>query len=161
MPSDRDHRRRTPGGGIQAGDPPHDEHAQDSIQAIARRQHDTMRTASSTLTQVGQTLDQVGALRVEVGGRIGVLEERVNELAERTANMDGKLDILVDVSRERRQVQVAAVAATIEVEKTGQLAKIEQSKAKDEFRRTMWLKVTLGVGAVWALISSLILAGKC
>lgn len=120
-----------------------------------------MRTASSTLTQVGETLDQVGALRVEFGGRIGVLDQRVHELGERTANMDGKLDILLEVSRERRQVQVAAVAATIEVEKTGQLAKIEESKAKGEFRRAMWLKVTLGVGAVWALISSLILAGRC
>lgn len=142
-------------------DPPKGEHAQDAIQEIARRQHDTMRTASSTLNQVGQTFDQVAALRVEFGGRIGVLDERVNELSERTANMDGKLDILVEVSKERRQIQVAAVTANIEVEKTGQLAKIDEAKAKSEFRRTMWLKVTLGVGAVWALVSSLILAGRC
>lgn len=154
MASDRDVRRRTPAGGVLVP-------SEDAIQAIARRQHDTMRDAASTLTQVGHTLDQVGALRVELGGRIDVLGERVSELAERTANMDGKLDVLVDVSRERGQIHVASVQATIEVEKTGQLATIAERKASGELRRTMVLKMATGVGAVWALVSAMILAGRC
>lgn len=145
---------------MQVTDPPSGEQAQ-AIEAIARRQHDTMRTASSTLTQVGQTLDQVGALRVELNGRIGVIDARVDELAERTANMDGKLDILVEVSRERRQLQVSAVTASIEVEKTGQIAKIDETRAKGEFWRTVGLKIVAGIGAVWALVSAMILAGRC
>lgn len=159
MPSDRDQRRRTPGGGVLPVEPK-DPHAE-TIEAIARRAHDTERTAGATLTRVGETHDQVAALRVELGGRIGVLEERFNELAEQTARMDGKLDVLVDVSRERGQIHVAAVSAMVEVEKTGQLEAINERKAKAEYRRTIGLRAVAGVGAVWALVSAMILAGRC
>lgn len=155
MASDREQRRSlTPGAGVPASDP-------DTIRAIARRTHDTQKTADSTLTQVGHTLDTVSALRVELNGRIDVIDARVDELSKQTANMDGKLDILVEVSRERRQLNIAAVEAHIEVEKTGQLAAIGERKAKAEYWRTLGLKVTTGIGAVWALVSAMILAGRC
>lgn len=131
------------------------------MQAIARRAHDTERTVGATLTRVGETIDRVDALRVELGGQIGVLDARLDALAEQAARMDGKLDVLVDVSRERGQIHVAAVSAMVEVEKTGQLAAINERKAKSEFRRTIGLRAVAGVGAVWALISAMILAGRC
>lgn len=113
-----------------------------------------MRTSQSTL-------DQVGELRKELGSRIDQLDARVDGLAVTSANIEGKLDILVDVSRERRAIQISAVQASIEVEKTGQLAAIAEGKAQGDFKRTVGLKVIAGIGAAWGLVSAMILAGRC
>lgn len=126
----------------------------ETMQAIARRQHDTIRTAQTTL-------DSVGELRTEFGGRIDQLDARVDDLSVASARVEGKLDILVEVSKERRILQVSAVQASIEVEKTGQLAKIGEGQARADFRRTVGLKIIAGIGAAWALLSAMILAGRC
>lgn len=70
------------------------------------------------------------------------------------ARMDGKVDILLDefaVARtERSQIRVSAVQASIEVEKTGQIAKVQEGVAVRADRRQLALKVLAFAGPVAA-----------
>lgn len=142
MPIERDPRRRTPAGGVKATST---EDA-DTIH-LGRAVRDTQQT-------VRGAADRVEVLRQELGERVDKLDGKVDGLEISVARMDGKVDILLDefaVARnERSQIRVSAVQAVIDVEKTGQIAKVQEDVAVRADRRQLALKVLAFVGPIAA-----------
>ena len=131
-PRDRG-RPRTPAIGIPlSGEPAK------ALEAIGRAARDTQQTMSTTL-------DRVGALDAKLGGRIDQLDSKVDDLAIASARVEGKVDVLTDelrVSRiERSEIRVSTVQAAIEIEKTGEIAKVNEAVALRADRRQAALRV--------------------
>ncbi len=121
-------------------------------------------------------LSRVELLRVEVGNDIRDLDRKIDTVAtkaaaigETMAAVSAQLAILISdraVDRhEASTVRVEAVRTHLEITKSREIAEIADTSADRAMRRRVKLKYLLGVlsglSAVWALISALILAGKC
>lgn len=156
-PNDRK-RSRSPALGLPLGgsvsDPASIQDTSETIRILGRRAHDTEQ-------KVGATLDRVGELRKELTGRIDQLDAKVDGLAVSSARVEGQVDILVEEMRAGRQVRVTAAQAVIEVEKTGEIAKVNEAVAVRADRRQLLLKIAAGVGPILAALATALLAGKC
>lgn len=128
-----------------------------ALETIGRQQRDTQQKVSSTLDRVGQLDERLTA-------RIDQLDAKVDEMAVSSARVEGKVDILVDTlhqdREERREIRVSKVQAVIEVEKTGEVAKINEAVAVRADRRQLLLKVVAAVGPIVAALATL-LATRC
>src|SRR5262245_50870880 len=114
-------RRRTPALGVPIGDEaPRD--TSETIRLMHRTARDTEQVARDARQAATTTLDRVAELRQELNVDIGRVELRVETLAahvgdlrETTANVVGKLDVLVDEIKadraERGTIRVTAAAA--------------------------------------------------
>lgn len=174
-PSERDVRRQTPPGGVSAEPKPGEEPLE--TMRLARAARDTSRIV---VDRVDGLRGEVNKRFVAVEQRFGVVEEQIGDLRQTTGEVVGKLDILVDELRsdrdERRQMRITDVQAridvvktegmaAIEVNRTAQLAAISEKQKDNQLKRDAVMltvtKVLAGCGLVWALISSLIMAGRC
>lgn len=148
-----DERSRTPGGGVVSG-----EIEEDTIRRspLGRAVRDTQRTAQGTA-------DRVDSLRRELGGRIDQLDGKVDDLALTSARVEGQVGVLVDELKAARTIRVSAVSAAIEVEKTGEIAKVEDAADEKKFKRRRELKLMAIVGTLATTIATLVtlLASKC
>lgn len=108
--------------------------------------------------------DRVAELRTELGGRIDQLDAKVDELAVGGARVEGALEVLTDELRSERasraQIRVSAVQAEIEVEKTGEIAKLTEAAAVREHRRKRTIKMIAIVGPIITALATA-LATKC
>lgn len=152
MPDDNDRKRpRSPALGLPLSEAPAD------LASIGRAQRDTQQKVSTTL-------DRVGELRQELTGRINQLDAKVDEIAVSNARMEGQLGVLIDtldVDREERSmIRVSRVQAVLEVEKTGEVAKITEEVARRADRRQMVIKTLAVVGPIVAALATL-LASRC
>lgn len=167
--ADRDrYVRRTPPAGIasQLAAPEYVQHeltpppvtVPEAFAQIGRRQKQTQDTSSATL-------DHVQALRTELGGRIDRLDERVDLAAVASASVAGKMDILTDVVRrsldEQSQIRVSRVTASIDVERTSDLAVIDERKARRAFPRELAFKVIAIAGPPIAAAIALLVQSRC
>lgn len=122
------------------------------------------RVVRDTQQTVRGTADRVDQLRGELGGRIDQLDAKVDKVELTSARVEGKVDILVDelevARRERSMIRVSSVQAAIEVEKTGEVAKITEAAAVRADRRQLLLKSVAVAGPVIAAALGL-LAGRC
>lgn len=126
-----------------------------ALEIIGRAQRDTQQKVSSTLDRVGQLDERLTA-------RIEKLDAKVDELAVSSARVEGALTVLNDAMHqdriERREIRVSKVQAVIEVEKTGEVAKINEAVAVRADRRQLRLKIAAAVGPVVAAIATYLLA---
>lgn len=154
MPSDRDQRRRTPAGGVGARADPSDV---EDTNAFRRAVRDTQQAAN-------QASDRVGLLRTELGGRIDQLDAKVDNLALGAARVEGSLDVLTEELRAERatraMIRLSSVQAEIEVEKTGEIAKLTEAAAVREHRRRWTIKAMAVVGPIITALIAL-LASRC
>lgn len=155
-------KRRTPAQGLRPplGVPVEPAAATDTaatIRLIARQQRDTAQ-------DVSKSLDRVDGLRAELNGRIDQLDGKVDELAVGAARVEGAVSVLVEELRqdrvERSEIRVSVAQATIEVEKTGEVAKINEAVAVRSDRRQFWLKGIAILGPIAATLATL-LASRC
>lgn len=129
------------------------------------------------------TNDKVEEVRAELRGDIRIVDLRVGQLAEsvtalsvETANMAGKLDILVgdravdrtelsavrvETVRTELEVRKAGEIAAVEVRKAGEIAAVDDARDRAANRRQIILKVVAGAGMVGSAILSLLLAHSC
>lgn len=123
-----------------------------------------------------QTLDVVDAVRTELKGDIARVERKVDEhgevlgdLRESTGQISGQIPLILDMLQEQRadrrdhstmtvtafqaemDVGKAKGLADVEVRKTGQLATIE-------VRKHLAIKIIAAAGALWAVVSTAMLA---
>jgi len=109
-----------------------------ALEAIGRAARDTQQTVSTAL-------DRVGALDAKLSGRIDQLDGKVDDLAISSARVEGALVVLTDelrVSRiERSEIRVSTIQAAIEVEKTGEIARVNEAVAVRADRRQAVLRV--------------------
>lgn len=156
MPSERD-RSHTPGVGVVSGEIDEDTVRRSPLGRAVRETQQTVRGAA----------DRVEDLRRELGGRIDQLVDKVDRVEVTGARMEGKLDILCDelsvARRASSAIHVSAVTAQIEVEKTGEIAKVEEAAAGLKFKRARDLKIIAIVGSVATALATLttLLAGRC
>lgn len=122
------------------------------------------------------TLDRVDLFRAEVSGEVRAVDAKVDFMAARvaqigelTAAIRGQLDlILQDRLMDRREVsavRVETVMTDLEIRKSQALAQVSDASAAKALRRKIVFRLVIGliggVGAVWGLIATLILAGHC
>lgn len=130
----------------------------------------------ATLDRVDDVSRRVEEVRDELRGDIGALGDKVSDLAERFASVDGKLEILVkdreiDRAVERQElsaVRVETVRADLEIHKSIRISEVQDDFSRRKHRRivvrrvlSFLLKVVAGGGAVWAAISATIMARGC
>lgn len=119
---------------------------------MGRAMRDTQQTVGHAANRVERLEEKVDAL-----------DQKVDGLAVSSAKVEGQVDVLVDELRAARAIRVSAVQAVIEVEKTGEIAKVEEAVALRRFRRQAMLKAMGIAGSIAAALATLItlLAGKC
>lgn len=160
--SERDHRKRTPAGGVRQLDDHHHDDPIETLRAVVRRSRDSEQAAK-------HTLDRVDGLRSELGRRIDSLDlkvdsvdGKVDELAVGHARIEGALEVLNGHLARRLDaesaVHVSARTARIEIEKTGELAKIDERKARNAWLRDIGLKI-LAAGGVLSWLATALAKG--
>jgi hypothetical protein len=152
MPDDNDRRRnRSPALGLPLSSDP----SGVTLAVVHRAQRDTDQ-------KVVSTLDRVGELRGELTARINQLDAKVDDLALSNARVEGQLEILVETVRtdrtEHSQIRVKAVEAVLEVEKTGEVAKINEAVAVRADRRQFRLRVLVVLGPILASLITLLIS---
>jgi hypothetical protein len=150
--------------GIEEPTPPYGRHARpptgeaDALTRVDRRTRDTADTSRATL-------DRVGLLAREVRDHLGKQDDRIAELSEHMAGVDGKLDILLEVIAEQRResgaIRVAAAQAAIRVESTDRISKIREGRDERRWRRSIIFKVSAGALGLAALVLEIVAAGRC
>lgn len=165
MPDERDRRRLiTPPPGVRAQTasqtasesweghdsytPVGDVDADGALERMGRR---VKQTAQNSVT----TLDRVASLEAKVESIVPMLmdalkaerEERQRYTAVSVASFQADMEL--DRSR---------AMAALEMERNAAQAGIESRKAAAEYRRQLGLKILAGVAAVWALVSTIVLA---
>lgn len=117
-------------------------------------------------------LDRFDLMRTQVAGdvrdvhlRIDVLSSRLSQIAESTAAAIGKLDVLILDRQEISVVRTETARTELEIHKSRALAEVSEDRARRAYRRKIVLRVLGGVlagaSAVWATISTLLLARGC
>ncbi len=121
-------------------------------------------------------IDRFDLMRAQVAGdvrdvhlRIDVLSSRLAQVAENAAAAVGKLDMLMsDRAIDRQEtssVRFEIARTELEIHKSQALAEVSEAKARRAHRRKIVLRVLAGVlagvSAVWATVSTLILARGC
>jgi hypothetical protein len=100
-----------------------------------------------------------------VNVRIDVLSSRLAQVAESTAAVVGKLDVIMSdrvVDRQETSVVRVEMARTeLEIRKSKALAEVGETRARSAYRRKIIMRVLAAVGTVWATISTLLLARGC
>lgn len=116
------------------------------------------RAARDTSDMSARTLDRVSGLRADV---MNHLHKQDTALAV----VEGKLDLLIDelavTRRERSEILVSRVQAEIEVNKTGEIALIDEAADKRKHRRAVLLKIVAIVGPIVSAIIAALAAGGC
>jgi|1185.fasta_scaffold33012_3 hypothetical protein len=116
------------------------------------------RSARETADTSARTLDRVSELRSDV---VSHLHRQDTEIAV----VRGQLEVLIDelkvARRERSAIQVATVQARIEVERTGEIAKIDETAARRKHSRDLAIKIIAVVGPIVAAIISALAVGGC
>lgn len=174
-PRDRDARRvKTPPAGVRAQTASPVEHSWD--EDLTPLPYDTHAALSRVDGRVKSTnlatMDRVDAVRSELSGSVKEVDRRVVDLAQElarlaasTAEMAGKLDILVDDrSVDRREVsavRVESVKADLLIRRDREVASIEDRRQSRAFAAALALKLCAGAGLVWGLLSAMILSGRC
>lgn len=122
------------------------------LSPMARAVRDTQQT-------VGKSADRVDRL----DAKVDLLDAKVDGLAISSARVEGQVGILVDELQAARTIRVSTVQATIEVEKTGEIARVEDAAALRRYKRQLVLKITGIVGSVAAAAVALVtlLASRC
>jgi hypothetical protein len=117
------------------------------------------RALRDTQQTVGRSADRVDALAAKVDH----LDEKVDGIAVSSARVEGQVGILVEELQAARTIRVSAVRAVIEVEKTGEIAKVEDAAGLRRYKRQLTLKITGIVGSIAAAAVVLVttLAGRC
>jgi hypothetical protein len=119
--------------------------------------------------------DQVSALhqvRSEMQDGIKEVDRKVDELAGHVVNLSlsqaemvGKLDLVLEDRAVDRQagatIRVESVRSEIKVRETNQIAAIEARRERGKFWRDVALRVFAAIAALWAVVSGLMLSGKC
>lgn len=122
-----------------------------AIRNVDRRTRDTAEISRSTL-------DKVGELRREIAGHLGRQDERVLELSEHVAGVDGKLDILLEILAENRreasQIRISQVTARVEVDKSREMALIDDEADRKRKRRELILAVWGAIGTIGTAIAA-------
>lgn len=119
------------------------------------------RVVRDTQQTVVHTGDRVESLRKELTQRIDSMDIKFDELDAKVdglevsgARIEGKVDVLLEdfaVAREERsKIRVSAVQASIEVEKTGEIAKVQEAVAVRADRRQLLLKAVAVLGPLAA-----------
>lgn len=143
--------------------------ARDQLGRIGRRVKLTTRTTLAVL-------DLAGTMRRDFDGKLEGVGRELSELRAVMARNEGKLGILVDSleadRQARRQFDEAAVASLragveitrtralseIEIERTGAAAKLADRAERGKYWRDVGIRILAGVAAVWAVISTILLA---
>jgi len=116
------------------------------------------RSARQTADVTAKTLDRVGQLRHAV---MDHLHRQDTDIAV----VKGKLDVLLEelkvARRERSAIHVSAVQARIDVERTGEIAKIDETAARRKHSRDLAIKIIAVVGPIVAAIISALAVGGC
>lgn len=152
------------------------------IQNLERRSKETKNVSISTL-------DHVTQLRQEVTQRINVIDSKVDgvigvvsDLRVQTAEQTGMLTAVLDGQAEARtfrentqRVVTTTRIAEVEVDKTRQLAGVEVEKTRAltdigdkaaakalrrELVKSVVLKALVGIGALWAVVSTYYLSRR-
>lgn len=122
-----------------------------SLETIARSARDTSDMSA-------RTLDRVGGLRAEIMGHLGKQDAQIS-------GIEGKLDMLIDefqVDRaERSAIRVSKQKARIEIEKTDEIALIDEKADQAKHRRALTLKILVVAGPVVSAIVAALVAGGC
>jgi hypothetical protein len=116
------------------------------------------RRVRDTAGQAKETIDRVGALRVELFAH---LERQDGAIASVNEKIDLLLDVVAVERRERSAIHIAATAARIEVQKTGELAVIEEKTARSKYNRELLIKVLAIVGPIIASLITALALGAC
>lgn len=100
------------------------------------------------------TSDRVDILRKDLARRIDQLELRVAEISSASARVEGKVDVLVETTREdrneRRTLRMVSVQAEVELEKTGEIVRLNEAVAVRADRRKLALKALAVIGPIAA-----------
>jgi hypothetical protein len=117
-----------------------------------------VRNARQTADVSAQTLDRVGQLKAAV---MDHLHRQDTDIAV----VKGKLDVLLEelkvARRERSAIHVSAVQARIDVERTGEIARIDETAARRKHSRDLAIKIIAVVGPIVAAIISALAVGGC
>ena len=179
MSEDRDKRRpRTPPVGVRAQTAaPVDDSLSLSWDHDVTPLPDDPRLAMARMDRrvkiTGQAaIDRFDLMRTQVAGdvrdvhlRIDVLSSRLAQMAESTAAVVGKLDVLMQDREEISVVRLETARTELEIRKSRAIAEVGEDRAQRAHRRKIMLRVLAGalagVSAVWAAVSTLLLARGC
>jgi len=132
---------------------------------VSRRQKQTQQTSQVTLDRVDLLRAELRSDIRDVDLKVDGLASHVSDLAVASAEVSGRVGILVEAIKsdleERSIIRVEATKARIEVTKTGEIATIEESRARANHRRALAIKAAAAIGAVWAAISAGLLSKGC
>ena len=174
---DRDRRRpRTPPVGVRAQTAAplgNDQTWDDDVTPLPDDPRLAMARVDRRVKITGQAaLDRFDLMRTEVAGnvrdlhlRVEVLSSRLAQVAESTAAVVGKLDVIMaDRAVDRQEtsvIHVETARAELEIRRSTKLAEVSENKARSAHRRQIMMRALAGVGAVWATVSTLLLARGC
>jgi len=121
---------------------------------MGRAVRDTQQAVQTTQAVVQALPDRVENLRRELGLRIDQLDAKVDDAAICAARVEGQIGILIDTLRQDREeakaIRVTTVTSAIEVEKTGEIAKINEGVSVRADRRQIVLKAMAVLGPIAA-----------
>jgi len=148
----------------------------ETLDRIGRRVKNTARTSQTAVDLIGALRWEFDAKVTHLTGKLDALTAEVADVGRTGARNEGKLDgisgQLEDDRAERRQraeMTVTAFHADLELGKTRALsqigvdhdsatAAITERRLVGEYRRALVFKLVAGIGAAWAVISTIALA---
>ncbi len=141
------------------------------VEGIDRRVRETKNTTLTTLDRVERLRDET---RTEItrihdkmdaqGTKIDAVIMVVADMGREVGAQGGQNDIIIKMLEDEREVRsrvehviTTTRIAEVEVDKTRQIADINDTQDKRKFRRQVLLKVLAAVGALWAVVSTVLL----
>lgn len=134
------------------------------IRQVARNTRDISDTAHSTLARLDALSREVRTSLARQDAVLASQDNRIAELGEHVAGVDGKLDILIELAAEQRRensaIRVVEAEAVAKIETTDKIEKIKERRDRRRFWRSVAIKILAGAATVWAAIATA-MAGQC
>lgn len=136
-----------------------------AIQALQHVDGRVKRASQDQVSAIHQVRSEMQEGIKEVDRKVDELAGHVVSLSVSQAQMVGKLDLVLEDRAADRQVgatlRVETVRSELKVRETGAIAAIEARRERGRFWRDIALRIFAGIAAVWAVVSGLMLTGKC
>jgi hypothetical protein len=129
-----------------------------SLHVIGRRVKITARNAQATLDELGKLRSELDEARAAGARREGKLEQVLATLEGERKERQQYTAVSVSAYQAAAEIEVKRALARIELERNQAAAVITANAEQTAYRRGLVLKIVAGIGAVWVVISAILLA---
>jgi len=130
----------------------------ESLHVIGRRVKVTAKNAQATLDEIGKLRGELDQMREAGARREGMVAEIKAQLDEERKERRAYTSVGVTAYAAAAELEVKRALAKLELEKAQAAAVITANAEQTAYRRGLVLKICAGIGAVWIVVSAILLA---